>query len=108
MAFDGKLAFVKVKIDTGRTHQIRVHLQDRRTPIYGDDDYGKSEWNKRLHKAHGISRPMLHAFQLKLRHPASGDIMTFRAPLPNDMRTVVKTIYPQGEEENPDIFASSV
>jgi 23S rRNA-/tRNA-specific pseudouridylate synthase len=107
IAFDGKLAFVKVRIETGRTHQIRVHLQDRHTPIYGDDVYGISDWNKRLNKTYGISRPMLHAFRLKLQHPISGESMTFQAPLPDDMQKLVRTIYPQGEDEDPDIFVSN-
>ncbi len=47
-AFDGKLAFVEVRILTGRTHQIRVHLQDHGTPVYGDDTYGLVDWNKKL------------------------------------------------------------
>jgi 23S rRNA pseudouridine1911/1915/1917 synthase len=105
IAFDGKLGFVKVRIETGRTHQIRVHLQDRHTPIYGDDIYGISDWNKRLNKTYGISRPMLHAFRLKIQHPITGESMTFKAPLPDDMRKIIKTIYPQGEDESPDIFA---
>jgi 23S rRNA pseudouridine1911/1915/1917 synthase len=108
IAFDGKLGFVKVRIETGRTHQIRVHLQDRHTPIYGDDIYGLSDWNKRLNKTYRISRPMLHAFRLKLRHPITGESMTFKAPLPDDMRKIIKTIYPQGEVESPDIFASEL
>ena len=106
IAFDGKLGFVKVRIETGRTHQIRVHLQDRHTPIYGDDIYGISDWNKRLNKTHGISRPMLHAFRLKVQHPITGESMTFKAPLPDDMRQIIKTIYPQGEDESPDIFGT--
>jgi 23S rRNA pseudouridine1911/1915/1917 synthase len=106
IAFDGKLAFVKVRIETGRTHQIRVHLQDRHTPVYGDDVYGISDWNKRLNKTYGISRPMLHSFRLKVRHPISGETMTFQAPLPDDMRKIIKTIYPQGDDENPDLFSS--
>ena len=107
IAYDGKLGFVNVRIETGRTHQIRVHLQDRHTPIYGDDIYGISDWNKRLNKTYGISRPMLHAFRLKIQHPITGESMTFTASLPDDMRKIIKTIYPQCEDESPDIFASS-
>jgi 23S rRNA pseudouridine1911/1915/1917 synthase len=108
IAFDGKLAFVKVRIETGRTHQIRVHLQDRHTPIYGDDIYGLTDWNKRLNKTHGIHRPMLHAFRLKLHHPITGERMSFEAPLPDDMQRIVKAIYPNGEMNSPDILAPKV
>ena len=48
-----------------RTHQIRVHLQHRRTPILGDDAYGSEDWNRRYLRSHGIRRPLLHAYQVK-------------------------------------------
>jgi 23S rRNA pseudouridine1911/1915/1917 synthase len=94
LAFDGKLAFARVQIETGRTHQIRVHLQDRRTPIYGDDVYGLADWNQRLERTHGIARPLLHAYQLQLSHPVSRETMVFRAPLPLDLQKIVQTIDP--------------
>merc|ERR1712241_1477967 len=96
LAFDGKLSLVRVRIETGRTHQIRVHLQDRHTPIYGDDIYGLPDWNKRLSKSHQIERPLLHAYQLKFSHPVTGEPMVFKAPLPDDMFKIAKNIYPQG------------
>lgn len=105
IAFDGKLSLVNVQIATGRTHQIRVHLQDRHTPIYGDDVYGLKDWNKRLSKSHAITRPLLHAYVLKIDHPVTGEPMTFRAPLADDMLKVAKAVFPDGESERPDIFA---
>lgn len=107
IAFDGKLALVQVRIETGRTHQIRVHLQDRHTPIYGDDIYGLTDWNKRLSKTHAVERPLLHAYKLQLQHPVTGATMTFQAPLANDMRKIAKAIYPQGEEEMPLAFGTT-
>jgi 23S rRNA pseudouridine1911/1915/1917 synthase len=104
IAFDGKLALVQVRIETGRTHQIRVHLQDRHTPIYGDDIYGLADWNKRLNKTHAVERPLLHAYKLQLQHPVTGETMLFQAPLADDMRKIAKTIYPQGDEEMPEVF----
>lgn len=110
-AFDGKLAFVEVRIPTGRTHQIRVHLQDRGTPVYGDETYGLVDWNKKLRKRSGIcTRPLLHALELELdHHPmVSDDTSTkrlrFRAPLPQDMAMVTDSIWPQGRVERPDFF----
>ena len=50
IAFDGKLSLAQVRIATGRTHQIQVHLQDRHTPIYGNSVYGLSDWNQQLPK----------------------------------------------------------
>jgi len=104
LAFDGKLSVVQVRIETGRTHQIRVHLQDRHTPIYGDDVYGLSDWNKRLSKTHGVQRPLLHAARLELDHPITGDNMVLTAPMAADMIRTANAIWPQGRDERPDLF----
>jgi 23S rRNA pseudouridine1911/1915/1917 synthase len=106
LAFDGSLSLVKVRIETGRTHQIRVHLKDRQTPIYGDDVYGIKDWNQRLMKQHRIERPLLHAYKLVITHPTSGERLTFCAPLPEDMSTIAKAIYPAGPLEWPELFNS--
>jgi 23S rRNA pseudouridine1911/1915/1917 synthase len=107
LSFDGKLSLVQVSIKTGRTHQIRVHLEHRHTPIYGDEVYGLKDWNKRLSKTHQIERPLLHAYKLELEHPVTGAPMRFTAPLATDMLRVAKAIYPQGESEMPEIFSGS-
>lgn len=106
IAFDGRLALVKVMIDTGRTHQIRVHLQDRRTPIYGDDVYGIDGWNKQLSKQRGTVRPLLHAYELELDHPTTGERMTFRAPLPEDMAEIARAVYPEVVNSCSELFAA--
>jgi len=103
--FNGKLSLVQVRIETGRTHQIRVHLQDRHTPIYGDDVYGIADWNKRLLKAHGVRRPLLHAHRLEIDHPMTGEHMLFVAPMAVDMISIVKGIWPDGENILPDAYA---
>lgn len=95
---DGKLSIVQVKIATGRTHQIRVHLQDHGTPIYGDDVYGLSDWNKALTGRRGITRPLLHAQRLEIDHPVTGENMVFEAPVADDMMGIIKTIWPVGEK----------
>lgn len=105
LKFDGKLSVVQVRIKTGRTHQIRVHLQDRHTPIYGDDVYGISDWNKRLVKAHGIERPLLHAHRLEIDHPITGESMVFVAPMAVDMVSIAKTIWPGGADVLPAAYA---
>lgn len=104
LAFDGKLSVAEVKIETGRTHQIRVHLQDRGTPVYGDDIYGISDWNKKLSKQRGIMRPLLHAFKLELDHPVTGEKLQLCAPMPEDMATISDTIWPRGRIERPELF----
>ena len=104
LEFDGKLSLVQVRIETGRTHQIRVHLQDRHTPIYGDDVYGISDWNKRLLKAHGIERPLLHAHRLEINHPMTGEHMVFVAPMAEDMISIAKGIWPDGINVHPEQY----
>lgn len=107
LAFDGKLAVAQIRIETGRTHQIRVHLQDRTTPIFGDDVYGFTDWNKRLSKSHGVQRPLLHAFRLELEHPVTGKKMIFRAPMAEDMAAVATASWPEGSAERSDLFLES-
>ena len=92
LAFDGKLSVALVRIETGRTHQIRVHLKDRRTPIAGDDLYGNSDWNKKLAKSDGVRRSLLHAYEIQLEHPLTGKHLTLRAPLPPDLLQIVNKI----------------
>lgn len=107
LAFDGKLSVAQVRIKTGRTHQIRVHLQDRTTPIYGDELYGFPDWNKRLAKTHGIARPLLHAFRLEIEHPMTGKRMVFRAPMADDMVAIAGGIWPEGSETRKELFENS-
>jgi len=92
LAFDGKLSAALVRIETGRTHQIRVHLKERRTPIAGDEAYGNSEWNKKLARSDQIQRPLLHAYETEITHPFTGKQIIFRAPLPDDMSKLMQKL----------------
>lgn len=76
------LSAVSCRIETGRTHQIRVHMASLGTPIVGDTIYGKSTLDHRL--AIPPRRQLLHARTLILPHPLSGEIMHFCAPFPED------------------------
>lgn len=77
---DGKpVALLRCQLETGRTHQIRVHMQSIGFPLVGDALYGKQ------HLAAVFPRQALHAQQLGLRHPASGEDGLWSAPLPADM-----------------------
>jgi len=73
------------KLETGRTHQIRVHLQKLGHPIWGDPVYGLRNPPKTPH----IDRQALHAEKLALQHPDSGETMQWHAPLPDDMRQLI-------------------
>lgn len=83
-----KLSLVKVVILTGRTHQIRVHLKYKGTPVLGDVLYGSAGANKQ----HQVHRQLLHASLLRLNHPMTDQVMEFKAPLPEDMLKVVQKI----------------
>jgi 23S rRNA pseudouridine1911/1915/1917 synthase len=75
ICFDGKISAALVRIETGRTHQIRVHLKHRRTPILGDEDYGNREWNNKIFRSDKINRPLLHAYETEFEHPFTGAYM---------------------------------
>ena len=79
------LTLMEATLKTGRTHQIRVHMQSQLCPIAGDERYGDYQINKHLQKA-GLKRMFLHAAELTLAHPVSGDILQLTAPLPDDLQ----------------------
>lgn len=84
----GKLTLVRVEIETGRTHQIRVHLAHAGFPIAGDDKYGDFALNRELTRA-GHRRMYLHAWRLALRHPADGRPLLIEAPMPAAFESLV-------------------
>ena len=74
---------VRLVLDTGRTHQIRVHLAHLGHPLVGDFLYGKEEPER-------IPRPALHSYRLTFRHPITAQEMTFTAPVPQDMKRLLE------------------
>ena len=78
------VSLVKCRLETGRTHQIRVHLQSIGFPLVGDPVYGKS------HLASVFPRQALHAFRLGLVHPSTKEICEWTAPLPQDMKALLE------------------
>ena len=81
----GDVSRLEVRLRTGRTHQIRVHLGYIGHPIVGDPLYG------RRHDPHA-GRPALHAQRLSFLHPADGRPMSFESALPDDLRALLETI----------------
>ncbi len=83
----GSLALIEFTLETGRTHQIRVHAEFAGCPIMGDPVYGaqKSSVPKSLNSSL-YTRQMLHARSLSFLHPLSGEVLEFIAPYPDDFR----------------------
>jgi len=82
----GKFTFLRLEIDTGRTHQIRVHLASLGHPVVGDTLYGAPrELPKKHGRAISLARNFLHAAQLQLEHPRTGEWLAFSLPLPRDL-----------------------
>lgn len=88
--------WVEARPETGRLHQIRVHLKAAGLPILGDKIYGRTEefflkfiadepLTKEEQAILGLARQALHAYQLQIRHPRSGEPLTLIAPLPEDI-----------------------
>ena len=77
-----------IKLETGRTHQIRVHCQFAQQPLAGDSKYGDEHYNESL-KESGLKRLFLHASSLRFKHPLSGDWVDVEAPLPADLSKVL-------------------
>lgn len=75
-------SLVDINLKTGRTHQIRVHFSYLGWPIAGDKIYGGPPVG-------GLNRPFLHAYELTLRHPKTGKVVTFNADLPQELGKII-------------------
>jgi 23S rRNA pseudouridine1911/1915/1917 synthase len=93
--------FLKVRIETGRTHQIRVHLNALSRHILGDSLYGFKSQNGT------IPRVMLHAYILYLKHPRTGQLLQINAPLWDDFNTYLTHHFTK-EEVNEKITLDSI
>jgi 23S rRNA pseudouridine955/2504/2580 synthase len=96
VASNGSTHLLKVEPQTGRMHQIRVHLSIEGRPILGDPYYGGAG----TLKGEGVPRLMLHAASLDLPHPTAGGRVTITAPVPDDFRAVLSAA---GLEMPPDL-----
>ena len=90
-----RLSLVELTLETGRTHQIRVHFSEMNLPIVGDPVYGNSKKASAIadlelrRLVQGLKRQALHAVILGFRHPTSGDYLEFSSPLPADLDEIV-------------------
>jgi len=94
------VSLLAVRIHTGRTHQIRVHLSEGGFPIVGDELYA-ARWLNRIanrgerNLCQRARRPMLHAALLSFTHPTTGEALTFKAPPPPDMADLAGRFLPE-------------
>jgi 23S rRNA pseudouridine1911/1915/1917 synthase len=98
----GKFTLVEVKIDTGRTHQIRVHLSSLGHPVVGDALYSAPKEIRRTHAKNGVPsaislpRNFLHAAELELAHPKTGAKLALHSPLPEELRAFLLALEGDG------------
>lgn len=81
-------SLIQVGLETGRTHQIRVHASHSGHPIAGDEKYGDESYNKDM-ISYGLKRLFLHAVKLSFTMPDDGQKITIQAPLPDDLQKVL-------------------
>jgi 23S rRNA pseudouridine1911/1915/1917 synthase len=101
----GKFALLEVKIETGRTHQIRVHMASLGHPVVGDSLYGapaelRAQSNKRrragMPASIALERNFLHSSALELKHPRTGESLSFQRPLPERLANLLETLESAG------------
>jgi 23S rRNA pseudouridine1911/1915/1917 synthase len=96
----GRFALLEVKIDTGRTHQIRVHLSSLGHPVVGDRLYGapaelkaaSARGKQKSTEAISLPRNFLHAAELQLTHPRTSDRIALKSPLPVELQSFLETL----------------
>ncbi len=97
----GPVSLLKIRIETGRTHQIRAHMAQKGHPIVGDPIYGshriRSLPEKLLFAARELKRPFLHSQRLEFRHPRSGELLSFNSPLPPELQRFVALVEAQAK-----------
>lgn len=86
-----RASWLSISLDTGRTHQIRVHTQLAGHPVLGDSKYGSKE-DRILAKELGVKRLFLHAVEIEFMHPESGEPLKIHSPLPEDLARVIKRL----------------
>ena len=105
-----RLTLLEMRLETGRTHQIRVHLADMNLPVVGDQTYGSIKRANSIADAQlrtlvqQLHRQALHAWILGFKHPRTGEYMEYTSPLPADMAQIVTALDAQHSIETPDYF----
>ena len=90
-----KISLLECELETGRTHQIRVHLKYKGTSILGDKQYGKKNQNYKkicedfINRLNSLNGQALHAQTLEFEHPTNNKILSFKTNLPSDFRKML-------------------
>jgi 23S rRNA pseudouridine1911/1915/1917 synthase len=88
----GDFTLVECRLETGRTHQVRIHLGESGTPLCGERVYDRPLHGKPLPDASAFKRPALHAAYLGLEHPGTGKPMSWTAGLPAELKELVSRL----------------
>jgi 23S rRNA pseudouridine1911/1915/1917 synthase len=88
----GKFTLLDVKIDTGRTHQIRVQVAAMGHPVVGDTMYGAPRQARGKNAVIGLRRNFLHAAELEFRHPRTGEMVGLKSELPEELREFLRKV----------------
>jgi 23S rRNA pseudouridine1911/1915/1917 synthase len=93
----GEYTLVECRLETGRTHQVRIHLGEAGTPLCGERIYDRPLHGSPLPDGSGAKRIALHAASLGFEHPATGKRMHWTSPLPPDLDALVKRLRRQSQ-----------
>jgi 23S rRNA pseudouridine1911/1915/1917 synthase len=88
----GRYTLVECRLETGRTHQIRIHLAEQGHPLCGEKVYTKPLRGKPFEDQSGAPRLALHAVELGFQHPITGEPIHFEMPLPPDLASFLKRL----------------
>jgi len=97
----GGYTLVECRLETGRTHQIRIHLAERGHPVCGEKVYHQPLFGPAIADPSGAPRLALHAAELGFEHPTTGEPMRFETPLPDDLREFLDRLRREGAKRSP-------
>ena len=88
----GEFGLVECRLETGRTHQVRIHLGEAGWPLCGERVYDRPVGGSPVRDESGSRRPMLHATRLTLTHPVTGERMSWESPHPADFKDLLNRL----------------
>lgn len=100
---------LRLRLETGRTHQIRVHMAYKAHPLVGDPLYGgrprppKGASESFMNTLRNFDRQALHAAMLRLFHPITGELMEWHAPIPDDMQQLIRALQDDTEQHKDEL-----